>query len=346
MKKFLKIIGVIIILGVIGAAIGGYYFYGKIFKSNVTIKDNESVIVYIPTHATYQEVLDSLYAKNIINDKITLEWVMKQKNYKNNIYAGRYEIINGMSNNDLVDLLRSGKQSPIKVTFNNIRLKTELAGRISKQITADSTLILEALNNEALISELGFTTENILVIFIPNTYELYWNTSAEQFVRRMHKEYQNFWTEERKSKATKTGLSEIEVSILASIVQAEQTLQKSEQPIIAGLYINRLNKKIPLSSCPTLIYAHGDFSIKRVLDKHIEIESPYNTYKYAGLPPGPITLPEIRAIDAVLNYEKTDYLYMCAKEDFSGYHYFSKILSQHLNYAKRYHNAANKRGVK
>ena len=346
MKKFLKIFIAIFIVGVIVTASAGYYFYGKIFKSNVNIPNNEFVYLYIPTHATYQEVLDSLYAKNIITDKITLEWVMRQKNYKNNIHSGRYKINNGMSNNDLIDLLRSGKQEPIKVTFNNIRLKTELAGKISKQITADSTLILEALNNKELISELGFTTDNILVMFIPNTYELYWNTTAEQFIRRMHKEYQRFWTDARKAKVEKTGLSVIEVSILASIVQAEQTIQKSEQPIIAGLYINRINRKIPLSSCPTLIYAHGDFSIKRVLDKHIEIESPYNTYKYAGLPPGPITLPEIRAIDAVLNFNKNDYLYMCAKEDFSGYHYFSKTLSQHLMYAKRYHNAANKRGVR
>ena len=345
MKKIIKIsLGIIITLGIIGSIIG-YYFYGKIFKSNIIIQDKEFVYLYIPTNATYKEVLDSLYSKNILTDKITFEWIATKKNYKNNIHSGKYKITNGMSNNELVNLLRSGKQTPVKVTFNNIRLKPELAGRIAKQIEADSLSILEILNDKEFIEQFGFNTENILAMFIPNTYEFYWNTSAKGFVEKMNNEYSNFWTEERKAKAKKINLSEIEISILASIVQAEQTIQVSEQPIIAGLYINRLRRRIPLSSCPTLIYAHGDFTIKRVLNRHEEIESPYNTYKNLGLPPGPINLPEIRAIEAVLNYEKSDYIYMCAKEDFSGYHYFSKTLSQHNIYAKRYQREANRRGI-
>jgi len=346
MKKSIKIFLIILSILFIVAGVFGYYFYTKIFKSNVEINGKEEVYLYIPTNASYQQVLDSLYSMNIIQDKISLEWIMKKKNYNNKIRSGRYKITNHLSNNDLVNLLRSGKQSPINVTFNNIRLKEELAGKISHQIELDSITILEALNDNDFLEAYGLNSQNVLIMFIPNTYEFFWNTSLKQFFDRMHKEYNAFWNQNRLEKIERTGLTKQQVSILASIVQAEQNFQVSEQDIIAGLYINRLKRGIPMSSCPTLIYAHKDFSIKRVYDWHKEIESPYNTYKYAGLPPGPINLPEIRAIDAVLNYDENDYIYMCAKEDFSGYHYFSKTLSQHMMYAKRYQNAANKKGIK
>ncbi len=346
MKKAIKIILIILVVLILAAAGGGYYFYTKIFKSNVELNGKEEVYLYIPTNATYEQVIDSIYAMDIIVDKISFEWVMNKKNYKNKVRSGRFKIENHLSNNDLVDLLRSGKQIPINVTFNNIRLKEELAGRIAQQLEIDSITILEALNNDDLIESYGLNSENVLIMFIPNTYQFFWNTSVNQFLDRMHKEYTAFWDESRLAKLERTGLKKEEVSILASVVQAEQTIQVSEQDVIAGLYINRLKRGIPMSSCPTLIYAHKDFSIKRVYHWHEEIESPYNTYKYAGLPPGPINLPEIRAIDAVLNFDDNDYIYMCAKEDFTGYHYFSKTLSQHLMYARRYQAAANKRGIR
>jgi len=200
---------------------------------------------------------------------------------------------------------------------------------------------LGLLNNKDFITELGFKKETVLCLFLPNTYEFYWSTDAKQFILRMNDEYKKFWNETRTKKAKEVNLTPIEVSILASIVQAEQGRFNDEKPTIAGLYINRLTQGIALQSDPTLVYAAGDFSIKRVLNVHKEINSPYNTYMYAGLTPGPINLPEISSIDAVLNYEKHDYLFMCAKDDFSGYHYFAKTASQHNVYAQRYHAALN-----
>jgi len=346
MKIKIKIFLIVLSILFIVAGVFGYYFYTKIYKSNVEIDGKEDVFLYIPTNAGYEQVIDSLFSMNIIVDKISLEWIMKKKNYNNKVRSGRFKITNHLSNNDLVNLLRSGKQSPVNVTFNNIRLKEELVGKISQQIELDSITILEALNDNDFLEPYGFNSENILILFIPNTYEFFWNTSLKQFFDRMHKEYTAFWNETRLSKLERTGLNKQEVSILASVVQAEQGKYAEEQDIIAGLYINRLKRGIPLQSDPTLIYAHGDFSIKRVYDWHKEINSPYNTYKFAGLPPGTINLPEIRTIDAVLNFDDNDYIYMCAKDDFSGFHNFSKTLSQHMMYARRYQNAVNKKGIK
>jgi len=344
-RKIFKVFLIIALVGLIIGALAGYYLYNKIFSSNVNLGEKESIYLYIPTNATYTEVIDSLYSKNIIIDTTSFEWVAELKKYPDLVKSGKYLISNNLSNNDLVDLLRSGKQEPVNVTFNNIRLKKELASKISKQLEVDSIVLLEALNNKELAESYGFSTENILSMFIPNTYEFYWNTKSKEFIERMYSEYKKFWTEERLSKAEKIGLTTLEVSVLASIVQAEQAEYKDEQPTIAGLYINRLNKGIALQSDPTLVYSSGDFTIKRVLNKHKEIDSPYNTYMYAGLPPAPINLPEISALEAVLNYEKNDYIFMCAKEDFSGYHYFSKTNAQHEIYAKKYQNALNKLGI-
>jgi UPF0755 protein len=250
-----------------------------------------------------------------------------------------------MSNNELINLLRAGMQEPVKVTFNTVRTKEQLAGKVAKNIEADSLSIITLLNDADFCAKYGFDRYKIITLFLPNTYEFYWNTSAEDFVERMAKEYKNFWNEERKQKAKKIGLTQSEVATLASIVQAEQSIHRSEWPMVAGLYMNRINKGMMLQSDPTLIFAIGDFTINRVLNKDKEIESPYNTYKHIGLPPGPILLPETKAIDAVLNFEKHEFVYMCAKEDLSGYHNFSKTLSQHNIYAQRYREALNKRGI-
>ncbi len=346
MKKAIIYFLIVLIITVIAVSIAGYYFYTKIYNSNVSIDGKSEVSLYIPTNSTYEQVLDSLYGLNIITDKISLEWVIKQKNYHNLVKSGCYTIKNNMSNNELVDLLRSGNQTSVKVTFNNVRLKEDLAGKVAKNIELDSITILEALNNKDFIEKYGFNMETILIMFLPDTYEFNWNTSLSEFFDKMQTQYNKFWNETRMSKLEQTGLSKEGVSVLASIVQAEQSIQHSEQYIIAGLYINRIQRGIPLQSDPTLIYANKDFTIKRVYNWHKEIKSPYNTYQNVGLPPGPINLPEKRAIDAVLDFDKNNYIYMCAKEDFSGYHYFTNSLAQHNIYARRYQNAATQRGIK
>lgn len=323
----------------------GYKYYKIIFQPNTQIADNSAKAIYIPTKADYGDVLNLLVENNIIIDKQSFDWVARKKNYPANIKPGKYTINPTMNNNALVNLLRSGRQTPVKLTFNNIRTKQQFAGIIARQIEADSLSIIKLLENDTFTSVSGFTSENIMTLFIPNTYEFYWNTSASEFISRMNKEYDKFWNDSRRKKSKKAGLSIMEVSILASIVQAEQSRHNDEKAKVAGLYINRLNKNMALQADPTLIFALGDFSIKRVLDRDKEIESPYNTYKNTGLPPGPINLPEISSIDAVLNYEKHNYYFMCVRDDFSGYHNFSVSLAQHNRYAALYHNALNKRKI-
>jgi UPF0755 protein len=245
-----------------------------------------------------------------------------------------------MNNLQLVRMLRSGQQTPVRVTFNTVRTQEELAEKISVNLEVSKEQVLELLQDSVYIRKFGFEEETVMSLFIPNTYEFWWDTSAEELFERMHKEYQSFWTEARSQKAQDLGLSKEEVSTLASIVQAES--QKSdERPKIAGVYLNRLRIGMPLQADPTLVFAAGDFSIKRLTAKQMAIDSPYNTYKYAGLPPGPINLPDINSLDAVLNFEKHSYLYFCAKEDFSGYHSFAVGYDEHLSNARRYQRALN-----
>ncbi|MCF6241380.1 MAG: endolytic transglycosylase MltG [Bacteroidales bacterium] len=326
------------------AALIAFSYYNKIYIDNTQIPNSEKFYLYIPTGADYTNVIDSLSKYNILKNKESFIWLSEKKNYKK-IRPGRYEITNGMSNNQLINMLRAGLQKPVKLTFNNIRTKEELAGKISKTLEFDSLSLLRLLNNKEFLNSYGFTPETVISMFIPNTYEFYWNSSPEVFFKKMYKEYKKFWNKERLAKAKKMNMSPIEVATLASIVQAEQSRHNDEKAKVAGLYINRLKKGMLLQSDPTVVYAIGDFSIRRVLNKDKEIDSPYNTYKYKGLPPAPINLPEISSIDAVLNYEKHKYIYMCAKEDFSGYHNFSTNISQHNIYAKRYQRALNQKKI-
>jgi UPF0755 protein len=246
-----------------------------------------------------------------------------------------------MNNNRLLNLLRSGSQTPVKFTFNNIRTIEQFAGRVAEQLEMDSVSLLKAVKENATLKEMGFDEESAAALFIPNTYELYWNIDADDFVEKMVGEYNRFWNEERRNKAKSLNMTPIEVSILASIVDKE-TAKVSEMPRIAGVYINRLKKNWLLQADPTLIFALGDFEIKRVLDAHKEIKSPYNTYKHIGLPPGPICIPSIAAIDAVLNAENHKYFYFCAKDDLSGYHVFARNMSEHNRNAEKYRKALNK----
>jgi UPF0755 protein len=267
-----------------------------------------------------------------------------KKNYPRHVYPGRYILRGGTSNDRLVNMLRSGSQEPVKLVFNNIRSKEDLAGTLAEQIEADSAGILGLFSNVERIEENGLSPETAIGIFIPNTYEMYWNTSAEELFERMMREYRIFWNEERLSQARRIGLKPMEVITLASIVD-EECLMREEEPSIAGVYINRLNRRMRLQADPTVRYAAGDMNITRVLKKHLLIESPYNTYRHGGLPPGPIVIPSISAIDAVLEYDRHDYLYFCAKEDFSGYHNFATTLAQHNENARSYQKALNRRKI-
>ncbi|HCQ30266.1 MAG TPA: endolytic transglycosylase MltG [Flavobacteriales bacterium] len=334
---------------ILSLAIGGYVgyqYYLKIYKPNVVLKNGKSQAeLFIPTGSDFEQVKEILVKHHFIEDEASFEWVAQKKNYINKVKPGRYIIKKGMNNNELVNLLRSGAQTPVKVSFHNIRFKEELAGVIAKQIEADSVSLIQLLNDEDLARKYGFNKETFITMFIPNTYEMYWNTSAQEFVERMAKEYKAFWNDERKAKARKLGLSQSEVTILASIVQAEQNVKTDEQPVVAGLYLNRLKRNMQLQCDATLKFANKAYDVQRVLDSDKKIDSKYNTYKYTGLPPGPINLPEINAIDAVLNAKEHNYLYMCAKEDFSGYHNFTSSYNQHLRNAKKYQAELNKRKI-
>jgi UPF0755 protein len=250
-----------------------------------------------------------------------------------------------MSNKDVISLLRSGRQTPVNVIFNNIRTKEQLAEKIGEQIEAPAQSILNLLNDADYTKKLGFTPDNILAMFIPNTYELYWNTSADKFIRKMKKENDLFWTPTRLAKSKKIELTPIQISVIASIVQLESN-KEDEKPVIAGVYINRFKKDWKLEADPTLVYALGDFTVNRVLNAYKEIDSPYNTYMYKGIPPGPICLPTISSLNAVLNYTNHTYMYFCAKEDFSGYHSFASTYEKHLENARRFQKALDRKGIR
>jgi len=325
--------------------IGGILFFSicrKVYGANVETGNEKSVYIMISTGSTYEDVLDLLVSKNMIEDTASFNWVAKKKNYPRHIHPGRYRITRGMNNNQLINMLRSGQQVPVNLLINNMRTFGELAAVVSEQIEADSAEIMDLMTDHDYLSQLGFTPETAPVIFIPNTYELFWNTDADRFIRRMIREYNRFWNSDRTSKAAEIGLSPVEVIILASIVEQE-TDMKEEEKIIAGVYINRLRKNMRLEACPTVKFAVGDMSLTRILDKHLEIDSPYNTYRHNGLPPGPITIPSISSIEAILNYEKHDYLFFAAKDDLSGYHNFAKTYAQHTKNAHSYQKALDRR---
>ncbi len=318
----------------------GYQLYQFVFQENVL----SNYVMLITDNDTYETIETRLETDAVLSSTKAFKWVSKKKSYPDNVKPGRYKLKKGMTTNELVNMLRSGAQEPVDVVFNNMRFKEDLAGKVSKYIQADSLEILDLFEDEKQITEWGFTTETYRTMFIPNTYEMYWTTTAKEFAERMQSEYNKFWNEDRKKKAEALNISPEQVSILASIVQSE-TIKKEELPRVAGLYINRVQRGIPLQADPTVKYAVGDFSIKRVLNKHLEIDSPYNTYKNAGLPPGPICFPEVTTIDAVLNYEKHNYIFMCAKEDFSGYHNFASTNAQHERNAAKYRAALDKNKI-
>jgi UPF0755 protein len=314
-----------------------FYFYQILYVPNILVEGQDKLIV-IKTGTTYRGVLEQLGRENVVNDMVSFSFLARLKNFDKKIQPGRYMLRRNMTNLAAIDELLGGRREPITVTFTNIRLLPELYEKITKDTGVTEEEFEDALEEFISTNKDGFTEENILTMFIPNTYQVYYNVVPGDFVNRMHDEYLKFWTDEKKAKAAALGLTPIEVSILSSIVQAE-TIKADEAPRVAGLYINRLKRDIPLQADPTLVFAAKDFTIKRVLNVHKETDSKYNTYKYAGLPPGPINMPSILNIDAVLNYEKNDYIYMCAKEDFSGRHNFATNLRDHNINAAKYQQA-------
>lgn len=337
-KKFIIALVLIIVIG-IGLTCINYYL--KYFGANVTGKQQ---YLYIHTGASYADVYKTIRDEGMVKDTETFNWAAQKMNYILRVKAGKYRLKPGMTNRALINELASGTQEPVTLAFHTMRLKQQFAAFVSKKIEPDSTAILKLLDSADFVKQYGFTTDDVYTMFLPNTYQLYWNTSPEKFFKKMYAAYEKFWTPERRQKAAAINLSPIQVSILASIVDAE-ALHDDEMPTIAGLYLNRLNKGMKLESDPTIIFALNDFTIHRVLNKDLTVESPYNTYEHTGLPPGPVMMPSVNALNSVLDYKKTDYLYMCAKADFSGYHAFATNQADHLVNARAFQHALSQRHI-
>ncbi|HLO90792.1 MAG TPA: endolytic transglycosylase MltG [Lentimicrobium sp.] len=323
---------------------GGFYVYLLLFAPNVYTPKNQPANLYIKTGSTFEDVKKSLYSQGLIVHRKNFELVADLKKYNNVVKPGHYLLKPDMSNIELVNKLRAGIQDPVEVTFNNVRFTDQLAGNISKQIEADSLSLIKLMTDTAFLDTLGVTPLSIFTVVIPNTYEFYWNTTARNFLNRMKKESDKFWGGKREQEMKKLNFTRLQVITLASIVDKE-TNKDDEKARVAGVYINRLNKGWLLEADPTLVFAHGNFEIKRVLNIYKQIDSPYNTYKYQGLPPGPICLPSVSSIDAVLNPEIHNYMFFCAREDFSGYHSFATTIEEHNVNAWKYQQALNQRNI-
>lgn len=339
MNKRTRNILIAVFLFIVAISIYGY----KVLFTGFDI--DKTVYVYVDSSKNYENLLSQIEDSAHVQNIGTFKMLSSVFGYKDEMKTGRYAVTPSTTVYDLLKNLRNGYQSPVKLKFNNIRTKEDLAKRISDQLMISNDELFNKLSDLPTSESLGFTPENLISMFIPNTYEVYWDTNVDDLLSRMKKEYSRFWDDKRLSKAKELGLSPAEISTLASIVEEECTYS-DEYPVVAGLYLNRLKIGQPLQADPTVKFAVGDFSLRRILNKHLEINSPYNTYQHAGLPPGPIRVPSIKGIDAVLNHDKNDYLYMCAKEDFSGRHNFANNYSAHQINAAKYRKALNDRGIK
>jgi len=343
LKKIITIVAVAFISGLL---IYGSIVANQIFSKNTKFSENE-LYLYVPTGASYEDVKEIIAP--FVENMNRFEIVASKRSYPENIKPGRFLFTKGMNSYQLVKALRSN--IPVNLAFNNQERLENLAGRVGSQIEADSLSLLTSFKDSIFLKENGFTDENVLAMFIPNTYEIYWNTSAVKFRDKMIKEYRNFWNKERTEKAVRQGLSPIEATILASIVHKE-SVKKDERPRIAGVYLNRMRQGMPLQADPTVIYAikkkSNDFNqvIKRVFYNDLTMTSPYNTYVNIGLPPGPIVMPDITALEAVLNPEKNNFIYFCASIEHFGYHEFAATLAEHSVNAKKYSDWINSQGVK
>jgi UPF0755 protein len=341
-----KIILSVLLLLLVAGGITGYYIYRKIYGPNINMDEDREVFVNIPTGSGFEDVVEIFSDNGLIRDEDSFRRVASAMSYTENVKPGRYRIMQKMSNREVIRLLRSGRegQTPVDVVLRPTDGKEGVAGYFGRKLEADSNELVDMMSDRKLMKTYGFTTEQSILMFIPDTYKFYWNTSAKGVFERMAFYYKKFWNAERQKKAKEHGLTQVEVGILASIVEKE-TSKLDEMPVIAGVYMNRLEKKMLLQADPTVIFALQDPTIRRVLNVHKDTDSPYNTYRYTGLPPGPIFLPSQQAIDAVLNRENHNYIYFCAKEDFSGYHNFAVTVEQHNVNARKYQQELNKRRI-
>ena len=338
MKKVLLIL-LILLTALIG--VGGYFAY---CMYGAVMNNEETAYIYLDRDDDVDSLKTKLLEVTQPSPVLGFDLSAKLLRMKGN-YKGRYAVETGASMMSVLRTVRNHLQSPVNVVVPSVRTMGDLAARVAKQLMIDSTEVAQVLTSDSVMSSLGFDRQTFPGMFIPNTYEMYWDVSAENLVQRMKKENDNFWNDTRKEKARQLGLTANQVATLASIVDSESAYNP-EKPRIAGLYLNRMKKGMLLQSDPTVIYALGDFTIRRVLNKHLAVDSPYNTYLYKGLPPGPIRIPSIAGLDAVLNHEDNNYLYMCAKEDFSGSHNFAVTYAEHQANARRYMKALNERGIK
>ncbi|WP_448699067.1 endolytic transglycosylase MltG [Mucilaginibacter sp. AW1-3] len=338
-RKFIIALILIIVVSLIAT---GVFYYFRYFGPNVTGKQE---YLYIRTGSNFNDVYADMNREGMLSDSVSFRDAAISMHYVYNVKPGRYHLHEGMTNRKLINMLKSGTQEPVSVAIKNMRLKEDFAGFMGKKLEPDSASIINLLDSAAYVQQFGFTPENVYTMILPNTYEFKWNSSPRKIFSKLHNEYEKFWTSERKLKASEMGLNPIKVTILASIVDAE-ALHDSEMPIIAGLYLNRMKKGMKLEADPTVIFALHDFSIHRVLRQQLATNSPYNTYMYTGLPPGPIMMPSLNAINAVLDYQHHDYIYMCAKPDFSGYTNFASTSAQHQINARAFQEALNRRNIK
>ena len=321
-----------------------YYYYGKVFKPNLTLNGQKTGFVYIKSTDTFDDVVHQLSEKKMLRNRESFIWMAEFLKYKERVLPGRYRVKDRMSNKELISLLRSGKQEPLRITIQNLRTKEQLAGKIGRLLEADSISLIQYFNDDSKMKKLGLSPASALSYFMPDTYEFYWNTPTSKFMERMGKAYDKFWNDDRRKLAANMGLTPAEVTTLASIVMQESN-RADEWPIIAGVYYNRFIKGMKLQADPTVKFALNDASIRRIRSNHLQVESPYNTYKYAGLPPGPIYMSSPKCIDAVLGYQHHNYIYFCAKPDGSGYHAFAVTYEQHLQNARKYQRNLNQRGI-
>lgn len=342
-RKKRKGLGIVLIIILLIVLVGAWIGY-QAFMAPSIATDEE--YFYVKTDEPYASVISRIESEGIVKNPTYFNYVAKAMDLESSgIKAGRYKLSQDMSNRRLIGNLRGGYQDAVKFRFQNVRLRQDFAGLLGRDFEADSLTFINLLNDEKLVEKYGFNKENFFSMFVPNTYEIYWNTKPEEIIDRFSKEYEKFWNAERRAKADSLGMTIQEVSTLASIVKGE-ALHVDEMPKIAGLYINRLKKGMLLQADPTVIFANNDFTIRRVLNRHLTIDNPYNTYRFKGLPPGPIMMPSIASIDAVLNYDQHPYIYMCAKDDFSGYHLYAETVAEHLINARKFQKALDARNIK
>lgn len=328
---------------VVGLALGAAVaVWGVIsFKGNAVVAERE---LFVGRDTSYEQLLDSL--KPSIKHHLAFDLYAERLGLEESYKVGHYVVKDGMNVIEVVRMLKLGLQTPVNVTMNNVKIPAQLAGKLAPQLEADSVELVKVFTDEALAKELGFDSPlTMFSIFLPNTYEFYWTVKPREFVDRMYREYKRFWEGDRDKKRERSGLDRVEVATLASIVY-EETRKVDEMPRVAGVYMNRLRMGMPLQADPTIKYAMQDFGLRRILNRHLKTPSPYNTYLNRGLPPSPICMPSIEAIDAVLNFEKHDYVFFCARPTFDGYHNFAKTYSEHLRNARAYQAELNKRNIK